>query len=334
MQQTINRLYGTSDLITIHTGLIANTPSTGDWIIWNKPKNCKLVSITCIGGGGGGGGGRLATASNTAFGGGGGGSGAVSKLLIPAIALPDTLYLKTGIGGTGGLGATAAPNDGAAGIAGSESFVCVAPYDPPSAANIVLRAAGGSGGGAGTAAAVAAAAGGTASIATACHLSNFGINQFLAGGAGTSGNSGGATGPTTTNIPNMISGGAGGGGVTGTVAGPGGSISLGISSIFTDGKNNDGSFTGSTQGQQNASNGINYGLNLNAYTTDVIHTRFPLISTGGTGGTGNNAAAASRGACGGFGSGGGGGGGANGTGGVAGDGGNGGPGVVIIISIL
>ena len=331
MQQTAQRLYGNTDLITIHTGLLETSSNTYDWVVWNKPKNCKFAYMVCVGGGGGGGGGRAVDGTNLAYGGNGGTSAGISKLLISTMFLPDVLYLKAGHGGLGGIGGQGIQN-GDSGSNGGESFICVAPFDPPSSANTVLRAKGGVGGPGGTSAAAGTTVANTPITAQECHLSNFGINQFLGGGNATAGGiNAGATGPTTTNPPNVISGGAGGGGVGATIAGTGGAVFLGTNSIFAP--DNGTSLVASTQGVENASNGLNYGLNLNAYTTDVITSRFPLITTGGTGGTGNAGGAnGTRGACGGFGSGGGGGGGVNGSA-IAGNGGNGGPGLVMIVCI-
>ena len=63
------------------------------WSTWSKPRGvsmCFLFAVGC----GGGGGDAVAGAASTAAGGGGGGSGGQTTLLIPAILLPDTLYLS------------------------------------------------------------------------------------------------------------------------------------------------------------------------------------------------------------------------------------------------
>ena len=62
--------------------------ATNDWQVWEKPKNCRMIMITAIGGGSGGGFGGPG-AVNSAGGGGGGGSSAITKGLFMAATLPD-----------------------------------------------------------------------------------------------------------------------------------------------------------------------------------------------------------------------------------------------------
>jgi len=93
------------------------------WEVWEKPRGINMIQITCIGGGGGGG---ASNNSTTARGGGAGGSsGGFTSLLIPAIFLPDVLYVSAGDGGAGG----AAGNPAGLGGFGIGSYVSVAPLE-------------------------------------------------------------------------------------------------------------------------------------------------------------------------------------------------------------
>ena len=75
---------------------------TTDWQTWQKPRGCKFIWIMCIGAGSGGFGGAGAGGAASAPGGPG---GAVTKALLPANTIPDTLYIQPGTGSTGGAGA-------------------------------------------------------------------------------------------------------------------------------------------------------------------------------------------------------------------------------------
>ena len=89
-----------------------------DWQTWQKPAGCSMVYIFALGGGGGGG--RPADGATT-VGGGGGGSGGITRALIPAVLLPDTIYVQPGVGG---LGANLANN---AGSNGNLSCIAILP---------------------------------------------------------------------------------------------------------------------------------------------------------------------------------------------------------------
>lgn len=67
---------------------------------WEKPRGIHTIVITCIGAGGGGASGTVAGGS--AAGGSGGGSGGFTRVIIPAMVLPDVLYVSVGKGGLGG----------------------------------------------------------------------------------------------------------------------------------------------------------------------------------------------------------------------------------------
>ena len=66
---------------------------------WNKPQGITMVSFFVVGGGGGGGRGGANSAILGVFGAGGGGGGAVTKLIIPAIFIPESLFINVGAGG-------------------------------------------------------------------------------------------------------------------------------------------------------------------------------------------------------------------------------------------
>jgi len=70
--------------------------------VWVKPQGITMLQITCIGGGGGGGGGIPRTSAQSGGGGGGGGSASISRIIIPAMYLTDTLGVIVGKGGAGG----------------------------------------------------------------------------------------------------------------------------------------------------------------------------------------------------------------------------------------
>ena len=66
--------------------------TSNGWRVWTRPRGASMLHILCIGSGGDGGNGAVGAAS-TAAGGGGGGSGGQASLVVPAILLPDTLYV-------------------------------------------------------------------------------------------------------------------------------------------------------------------------------------------------------------------------------------------------
>ena len=79
------------------------------YVTWSKPRGVAWIYMLVIGGGGAGGG--SANSVSASFGGGGGGSGAMTSLMIPAMYVPDVLYVSaanmaqpTTIGTTGSAG--------------------------------------------------------------------------------------------------------------------------------------------------------------------------------------------------------------------------------------
>jgi len=160
--------------------VFASPHSTNQWSTWVKPLGCKLVHILCIGAGAGGGGGHTAAAGVARGGGGGGGSGATTFTTVPALLMPDILYVQVGAGGAGG----AATVDGSA---GSISIVAIAPDSTLINLFVTSGSAGAVGGGRGTVS--QGGAGGTqgaviSSNVPFLHLGNYVNRQGSPGGAG------------------------------------------------------------------------------------------------------------------------------------------------------
>jgi hypothetical protein len=292
----------------------AESSKLGDtWRTWEKPRGISMIYITCIGGGGGGRSGWCAD-SATRSGGAGGGSGGFSRLLIPAVFLPDVLYVLVGRGGAGGISiTTAASTTGMAGSNGIGSFVSVA----PSTAAIYVACFANGGSGANINVVVANPLGAGAVVAAQSSALMSGLGQFFA----LAGHSG-AAGPTTSAAPItypttglLLSGGGCGGGGQNNL---GGNITAPTQTSFS-------LITTRTGGTQASTSGPG---------ADGLSLFQPLMSIGGAGGgasssTTSGVGSGGRGGNGGLGCGGGGGGaGPDGTG--SGAGGNGGDGLVII----
>lgn len=272
---------------------------------WTKPEGLKRVLIACVGGGGGAGSGRQGAAGENRFGGGGGGGGALVIASIAADALPDSVTVTIGAGGTGGAAQATTSTNGVAGTAGGDT----------SFSGIVI-AKGGSAGGAGATTAGAAGGGGAANASNPSY-SPFALN----GAAGTAG---------TTNTTST----AGGAGMLGNTASSGGAGGGGISSANV-------SATSAGAGGGIYENGIlNAGPTAGASPNGVNDkSRFLHMSTTltsgygiGTGGAGGYPAF-TAGGNGGRGAGGGGGSATlNGT--ASGKGGNGGYGLCVVLEIF
>jgi hypothetical protein len=278
---------------------------TGNWVTWEKPKNCKFIYILCIGGGGGGGGGQ--SGSNIPRTGASGGSGSSSAIcLFMANTLPDTLYIFVGNGGSGG-------NSNSNGTDGVVSKVSISRNDyAPFIQNIIASgrqdAPAGQGG-----RSDGVAVGGFGHIPGFYPLRDLGFNKLSGTGINTSGTGGsnlGGNGGTIT-INYYTSGGGGGGGTSsGNTDGNGGSVVsyVTLPGGLSGGTNNGASGLGITQFDENVSpyNGVTF--------------------LGGAGGGANGLGTGGNGGNGDFGCGGGGGG----AGLIGGSGGKGGDGLVII----
>jgi hypothetical protein len=293
----------------------ANSPTASVGLdVWRKLPGATMVHIFCLGGGGGGGNGVVG-ANSTAAGGGGGGSGSQTVLEMPAVFLPDMLWVCVGFGGAANT----------AGIASSVlMFPKVLPNNTPDLSNIIAV---GNGGGAGgnASGATAGSAGSAGAIPNAGTQLCFGTQfaRYVAGQAGVAGNS---TGVGTSNaMPTtglLASGGCGGAGLgaAGAAGSAGGTYSsTGFFDVPPRG-------TGGSSATTPAGNGSNGYPPLPGL----------FFQWGGTGGGSSHGSATGAGlvgglgGAGGYGSGGGGGGGAL-TGSTQGTGGKGGDGIVVIM---
>lgn len=290
----------------------------GQWEVWNKPKNCMFIRILCIGGGGGGSSGFPSATTNARGGGGGGSCSSICYITVPAVFLPDRLYISSGVGGRGGASSTTVSNPGSPGLT---SYVCIAPSNTNIYRLCYSFSGNGSGGGAATAIAAGSAgsAGGTPALSTALQAFQGHFNAY----SGTAGaNGGAAAGAVGSNITYpttglLLSGGAGGAGGAGFAGGN-----------ITQPASQDATLTlfqtliGGVAGT--------VGSTIGGNGSDGVELYQPLLATGGSGGGSSfdGTARGGDGGDGGFGCGGGGGG-AGGTDG-GGAGGNGGPGLVVI----
>jgi len=296
---------------------------TASWQVWQKPASCRFVYMLCIGGGGGGGAGRRNPGVATC-GGGGGGCSSITRMMVPAIFLPDVLYIQVGAGGAGGDGdATNIQSDGAS---GNLSYISVQPNS--TAVNIICQSGNAAAGGGigGRSNGSIASSGGSAGTAwtAATTILEFAYFRSTIGRIGA--NAGNTTVPpsnitvSATGVP--LTGGAGGGGTSaGTATENGGSINAS--------KLNPAISGGLADSATNANGKAGFSLMI---PTNSGKTPTPMFFTGGSGG-GSTTTAGANGGDGGdgaYGCGGGGGGASNETGVPAGDGGKGGDGLVII----
>lgn len=334
--QSYNRYYGANELVQIYVGNnnVSASQGTG-YSIWNKPKGIKYVTIYAVGGGGGGGGGGSQTV--TAGGGGAGAGAAMAIGLFLAHAIPDTLYVRPGKGGSGGTGQINGGAAATAGIQGGYSHVALSPATTSETSFVdLILGFPGSGGNAGGA--TAGTAGAVFPTLTVSHVQYISMSTFVTL-PGTLG-SNGTTASNANTVSAIIStnpatcAGAGGGGVDNSVppATPynGGNI---IIPKFILGET-DYIISGGLGGSLGGSGLDGYGFNeILLNNMDVIGNIKPFFTTGGSGGGGSSGTGnpGGKGGNGGLGSGGGGGGGTvGGSGSAGGRGGDGGPGYVII----
>jgi len=287
---------------------IFNRPSTVtnlQWLTWINPGGITQLDIVCIGGGGGGGGGFSAAAGLARGGGGSGGSSGVSRVTLPALYLPDTLYIQVGAGGAGGAA-------GAAGSAGVLSYVAIAPNTTASNVVVLSGAAGATGGGGGTGAAGGAAgAASTVAVIGSMPLAGLGNFDLIVGQAGVAGGSQAGANGTAITIPTtstLCQGGSGGAGTTSADFAGGACTAIANSYL-------------SEQRPATPAAGSNNG-------SAGPQLWKPFFSFGGLGGSASNAGVGGFGGNGAAGAGGGGGGGGT----TGGSGGAGGAGLVLIIA--
>lgn len=305
---TLNHiLQSFNDHFIFHTSSQSISGGPYTWQSFNIPNKVKMVNFTLIGGGGGGGGGSgPASGPVTNAGGGGGGAGSCLNFTVPAIFLPETVYISVGVGGAGGTKAAT----GVSGTSGGQTIVSL----QPTAETTYLIGRSGSGNG-GTGGGTGTRSGGTQSSGTV-YLAYSIFQNETSTNSGGSGGAGTSTVPTTANhrqmLESVLTGGAGGGGCTSasTVGFAGGDITGALRQQTISGG----------AAQSNGQNGIMWDWNL-------------MYATGGSGGGGSAAVSGTtgNGGNGGYGCGGGGGGSSRQAGvGPGGAGGRGGDGLVII----
>lgn len=303
---------GTAVDVQVYIG-ITPVGSVGNyWQCWTKPNGVSMVHIFALSSGSGGGGGFSRAAGNPGGGGGGGASGGQSSLLIPAMMLPDQLFMYVP---NGGAGVTSG-----AGTAGEVTYVAMYPASTGLVTtNMVLAAASGTGGGGGTGTAGAVGSAGSAAGASTLAAGPFagpGFTQFLAGQSGTAGGAvAGAAGGALTIVATGLrcTGGTGGGGTTNADFAGGGVTA--ITNSYLSANRPIAAAAGSNPGSSGYASAFQY-----------WPSSMPFFFWGGLGGGSSNTGVGGPGGKGGFG-GGGGGGGAGTTGGRGGDGGSG---VVVI----
>jgi hypothetical protein len=279
-----------------------STSTTDSWQIWNKPSSISMVCINLIASGGGGG-----LVTTTTMGGGGGGSGGMSCLIIPAVFLPNPIYIRVGAGGPGSAGAFST---------GQTTFISGAPTISASGYGIMTQA-GGQGAPGGTTQG-GGFAGGAGTTSSGIFLGQ-GIYYTIAGVPGRAGSGlANTSAPTLTDFGSNgipLTGGAGGGNGTGQ----GGAIGEALPS-----------WTGRNGGIGTTGGAGAHGLRAGYKFDRLLGSNQPLVFSGGLGGGGGiSPSVGGRGGDGAYGCGGGGGGGGFAGGGA---GGRGGDGVVIITS--
>ena len=295
----------------------ASLPSFGDAQIWKRPRGITMIHFLTVSGGGSGGGGGSAAAGTSKGGGGGGAPGSIAMMIVPAMFLPDKLYIFPGSGGNS-VGAQVA------GIGGGNTLIAVLPDPNFNTANLLIMTAtsGAVAGGGGAAGAGFGGAGGSAAGAGSLTNGRWG-QQFAMGNAFFGGNTGGA----------------------GSTSGNGGAVSFLFGSQYIVGGSGGGGSTSSANGTGGGTSGISGSGNFVNPLTEAIPVAAaaaspgsggylisrpdcPWFVFGGMGAGGVDNAVGSAGGNGAWGSGGGGGG----SGTTGGAGGAGGPGFVVVTS--
>ena len=197
-----------------------STATLTQWQTWRKPRGVKNIYILGVGGGSSGAVGANAAASNT--GGSGGGSGAQTCVWIPAMFVPDVLYVQTGAGGQQPAVLVSAATQ----VGGVPTYVALEPSTTLTANMTLLLANGGVAG---------AVTGGTLATIAGMPLAARGYYTFFVGHSGTAG---GAAQTAGTNLTFpvtgiMVMGGSGGGG-SGVSPGAGGALSVPSGSPIND----------------------------------------------------------------------------------------------------
>ena len=190
-----------------------STATLTQWQTWRKPRGVK--NIYMIGVGGGSSGAVGANDATAVAGGGGGGSGGQTTVWLPAMFVPDTLYVQCGAGGR-------QPDtlvSGAAQVGGVPTYVALEPSTTLTPNMTVLLANGGVAG---------AVTGGVVATLTGMPSAGRGVSNFFVGQSGTAGGAAGSSVGGTLSFPVtglMVMGGTGGGGGGSPTGGTGGTIS-------------------------------------------------------------------------------------------------------------
>ena len=169
----VSRDLPVTDNVTIYNTLGDN------FQIWNKPVNASFVQFTVVGGGGGGGAGSNESGSlvTSGSGGGGGAPGGLVSIGMPAILVPDTLYIRVGAGGLGGASVSGSvPTTGGNGSNGTISYVCLS-AGTGSGEVLIQSSNSDAGGGRGGTYNVAGAGGLAITLADTTNLKWMGINN-------------------------------------------------------------------------------------------------------------------------------------------------------------
>jgi len=198
-----------------------STATLTQWQTWRKPRGVKNIYILGVGGGGGGAVGANTAATNA--GGSGGGSGAQTCVWIPAMFVPDVLYVQTGAGGQ----QPAVLVSAAAQVAGVPTYVALEPSTTLTPNMTLLLANGGTN----------VISGGTLATIAGMPLAARGSYTFFVGQSGTGGGTAGSGAGTTLSVPIsgiMVQGGAGGGGGGSATGGTGGPMAAPSGSPIND----------------------------------------------------------------------------------------------------
>ena len=212
---------------------VTSTASTGapgatftlmvpQWQTWRKPRGIKWVYMLGVGGGASGGTG--VNTGTTSGGGAGGSSGSQTVVMVPAMFVPDVLYIACG---NGGASQTAS---GVPGLSGTPTYVTIEPDTGMDLNKNILWANPGNVTGA---AATTTTGGVTGTIAAAAAIGYMPLagrgfynlaQSSSAVGAGGNSNTVGGTTSITSLFGSMVMGGAGGGGCNNTGASNGGGV--------------------------------------------------------------------------------------------------------------
>lgn len=307
-----------------------NASQNAEWQTWRKPAGAKFVYFFGVGGGGSGGCSSNSTSLSRNGGGSGGGGGSTMAGMIPAMFIPDILYVQVGLGGIPVV------VSGGSGSAGGNTYVGV--DQEADLHGLLIFAGGGAGGNPGNTSVGGVSAAGGIQSETAppkCGLISRGIynaDSSLHNSTGQASSAGGAPGSGGASIvistgsqgPSIAgSGGGGSGNATTSTTGSGGSLTLTMNANGS-GASYGGEFWSNNAGGAAGSNG-NSGWIMTFSGREIWYM-------GGTGGGGgNNTVSAGNGGTGSRGCGGGGAGGTWSLNTLA-KPGNGGDGFVYIIS--